>query len=96
MNVLQITAFVPGKGEIPLLVFSFFGGGRHRITVRYGHQRGESLTMGGAIETPWADQISGAVFPAGRQIWPTGRAEVTLPVNGPGSSGDKLLSVDFC
>jgi len=97
MNVLQITAFVPSKGEIPLLVSPSLAEAANRmIGSDTDINGGESLNMGGAIEAPWANQISGAVFPGGTTIlanW-QGRG-LTLPVNGPGSTGGQTAIGGF-
>jgi galactose mutarotase-like enzyme len=64
MNVLQITAYIPGKGEVNLLASPSIDGAAAAMTGRGSDADGQaSVTMGGAFEAPWADTIWGV--PAG-------------------------------
>jgi aldose 1-epimerase len=67
MNVLQITAYIPGKGAVELLASpsleeagKLLGG-----TSAMGEA---SLDLGGPFEAPWANRIFGAVSPDGRTL----------------------------
>jgi aldose 1-epimerase len=56
MNVLQITAFIPGKGEVNLLASPSVESAAGVMTGHGPDADGRaSLTMGGAFEAPWAD-----------------------------------------
>jgi aldose 1-epimerase len=58
MNVFQITAFVPGKGEINLLASPSIEEATKVMTGSGADAGGAaSLTMGAAFEAPWADGI---------------------------------------
>jgi aldose 1-epimerase len=62
MNVLQITAFVPQRGEIPLLASPSMEQATQLLNgIGADDMGGKSLAMGGAIELPWAGGIAGAV-----------------------------------
>ncbi|WP_263381665.1 aldose epimerase family protein [Granulicella arctica] len=91
MNVLQIMAFLPGKGEVPLLDAPSLQDAARSMTGIEGDVNGEvSLAMGGAIEVPWAGQVSGAALPGGTSVLANWRGRgITLPVNSAqgGSAG---------
>ncbi|HMG02485.1 MAG TPA: hypothetical protein VK596_05090 [Edaphobacter sp.] len=60
MNVLQITATIPGKGVVNLLDSPTLEDATHRMNGTGADVNGaESLAMGGAIEAPWAGDIFG-------------------------------------
>jgi aldose 1-epimerase len=60
MNVLQITAYVPGKGEVNLLASPSIEGANSTMTGTDADADGEaSLGMGAAFEAPWAGEIWG-------------------------------------
>ena len=91
MNVLQITAFLPGKGEVTLLDSPTLAEAAQAMLGIEGDVNGEaSLAMGGALEVPWAGQMSGAALPGGMGILANwhGRG-LTLPLlrGGNGSQG---------
>jgi aldose 1-epimerase len=96
MNVLQITAYLPDKGEVSLLASPSLGEAT-RLMNGAGADTGgaESLEMGGAIEAPWAGRISGAPSAAGENlttVWHGRR--LSLPVAGAGTmvTGGLLLN----
>ena len=61
MNVLQITAYIPGTGEVKLLASPSIEGATNAMTGVGADAAGQaSLAMGGAFEAPWADGIWGA------------------------------------
>ena len=100
MNTLQITAYLPGQGEVSLLsspgvpqaAASMSGEGLDA-------NGGASLRMGGAIEVPWGGRVFGAPSPDGSHIFTQWRGHgLTLPVTVPGqgdtsSAGGLLLAV---
>jgi aldose 1-epimerase len=60
MNVLQITAYLPQKGEVNLLASPPLEGATQLLSGTGADATGaNSLAMGGAIEAPWASRISG-------------------------------------
>jgi hypothetical protein len=61
MNVLQITAYIPGKGEVKLLASPSVEDAAAEMTGRGADANGEaSLAMGGAFAVPWAESLDGA------------------------------------
>lgn len=62
LNVLQITAYVPGKGEISLLASPTVAEAAQRMTDSGEDRNGAlSLSMGGAPMVPWAGSIYGGM-----------------------------------
>ncbi len=60
MNVLQIGAFIPGKGEVNLLASPPVEGAASAMTGSGADGNGQqSLSMGGAFEVPWSGRIWG-------------------------------------
>jgi aldose 1-epimerase len=84
MNVLQITAYVPDKGEVSLLASPSLDEANQRMGgTGLDAAGGESLEMGGAIEAPWAGQISGTISAAGKELTTTWHGRhLSLPVVG--------------
>ena len=69
MNVLQISAYLPGKGEVNLLASPTLDEAAARMSGTGPDTAGaESLAMGGAIEAPWAGHVSGVTGPDGREL----------------------------
>ena len=61
MNVLQITAFIPDKGEVQLLVSPTLESAAKELTGTGPDANGSaSLTMGAPFEVPWAGRIQGS------------------------------------
>jgi hypothetical protein len=64
MNVLQITAYLPQKGEVNLLVSPPLEEAAKILSGTGADANGaKSLSMGAAIEMPWAGRIPGASMP---------------------------------
>jgi len=84
MNVLQITAYIPGKGEVNLLASPSVEAAASAMTGTDADANGQtSLAMGGAFEVPWADRIWGAPSAThGAIVW-RGHS-ITLPAEGSG------------
>ncbi|HEX9202259.1 MAG TPA: aldose 1-epimerase [Acidobacteriaceae bacterium] len=85
MNVLQITAYIPGTGEVNLMASPSIEGAARAMTGVDADENGQaSLAMGGAFEVPWADRIGGAASPSahGSIVW-RGHA-ITVPAAGNG------------
>lgn len=85
MNILQITAYLPDKGEVSLLEAPSLADAAKAMTGTESDANGEqSLALGSAIEVPWAGRIAGASLPGGTSIlanW-QGRG-LALPANSP-------------
>jgi galactose mutarotase-like enzyme len=63
MNLLQLKAYIPGKGEVDLLDSPPLATAEERLTGKDADAQGfESLAMGGAVEIPWAGKIYGSSF----------------------------------
>ncbi len=80
MNLLQITAYIPGKGEVNLMASPMVEGAAKAMTGMGEDADGSaSLSMGGAFEAPWAGRIWGT--PArGNHITATWQEHtITLP-----------------
>jgi galactose mutarotase-like enzyme len=61
MNLLQLTAAVPGKGEVPVLVSPGLEGATRMLTGAGEDANGSvSTTFGAAILAPWAGRLTGA------------------------------------
>jgi galactose mutarotase-like enzyme len=60
MNVFQITAMIPGRGEVPLLVSPALADAPGILSGKRDDANGSaSTTLGGAILLPWAQTLSG-------------------------------------
>ncbi|MEO6911952.1 MAG: hypothetical protein ABI158_13630 [Edaphobacter sp.] len=69
MNVLQIVAYIPQKGEVNLLASPDLDEAAKLLSGAGEDSNGSaSLTMGGAIEAPWAGRIWGAATADGTRI----------------------------
>ncbi len=69
MNLLQITAYLPQKGEVNLLASPTLEEAGKVLSGAGADVRGaKSLAVGAAIEAPWAGWISGTVAPDGANI----------------------------
>jgi aldose 1-epimerase len=89
MNMLQITAFLPQKGEVNLLASPTLEEAGQRLSGTGVDATGaQSLTMGAAIEAPWAGRITGAVTPDGDNLTTVWRGiHFTLPTGVKDSYG---------
>ena len=82
MNVLQIKAFVPLKGEVKLLASPALDEAASRMSGKGADTNGAaSLTMGGAIEAPWAGRIFGTPADGELSVMWNGRT-IHLPAEG--------------
>lgn len=88
MNLLQLTALIPGHGEIPLLMAPPLEDATGMLSDGGPDQNGNlSATMGGAFLVPWAGRLAGKPSgPAGvlQTIWLGQR--LTFPASAPGST----------
>jgi galactose mutarotase-like enzyme len=61
MNVFQITALIPGHGEVPLLVSPQLASATGILNGQDDDANGSaSTTLGGAVLLPWAQRLSGS------------------------------------
>ncbi len=83
MNVLQIKAYVPGMGEVNLLASPPLEDAAKRLNGTGEDADGSaSLTMGAAIEAPWASRIWGAKSPDGTSLTATWQGHnLSLPMD---------------
>jgi galactose mutarotase-like enzyme len=80
LNVLQIKAFVPGKGEVSLLTAPALDEANSRMTGKGDDADGAaSLAMGGAIEAPWAGKIFGTSSDDAVSLLWNGQRRIDLP-----------------
>jgi aldose 1-epimerase len=69
MNLLQIKAYLPQRGEVNLLASPPLDDASKALSGSGADAAGaKSLSMGAAIELPWAGRILGAPAPDGRNI----------------------------
>ena len=92
MNLLQITAYVPDKGQVDLLASPSLDEAAKVLTGTGVDATGaKSLTMGAAIEAPWADRISGVPTPDGKSVVTGWRGmRLTLPGDGKDTYGSGM------
>jgi aldose 1-epimerase len=81
MNILQITAYLPQKGEVSLLASpSLEDTGKLLSGTGADTMGANSIAVGAAIEIPWASRITGAVTPDGGNLITSWRGiRLTLP-----------------
>ncbi len=89
MNLLQITAYLPQKGEVNLLASPTLEEASRLLTGVGADATGaQSLAMGAAIEVPWASRISGYPTPDEGSLTTVWRGErLTLPTDAKDSYG---------
>jgi aldose 1-epimerase len=74
MNLLQITAYVPRRGQVNLLASPTLEEAARLLSGTGTDATGaKSLTMGAAIEVPWAGRITGTTTPDGKNLTTTWR-----------------------
>lgn len=81
MNVLQITAYIPGRGEVQLLASPSVEEADRAMSGKGDDAEGQaSLAMGGAFEAPWAGGIWGAQAQTADHVTAAWRSHtMTLP-----------------
>jgi aldose 1-epimerase len=81
MNILQISAYVPQKGEVSLLASPSLEDAAKLLSGAGADANGaNSLALGAAIEIPWASRMTGAVSPDGESLIAAWRGiRFTLP-----------------
>jgi len=74
MNLLQIRAYLPQKGEVNLLASPTLEEAARLLSGTGADATGaKSLTMGAAIEIPWSNRITGTPTPDGKNLNTTWR-----------------------
>ena len=90
MNVFQIVALVPGRGDVPLLASPSLANAANLLTGQGTDAAGAaSSTIGGALLAPWTRQITGSAadldgLPMIQTQWQGQR--LLVPADAPGSS----------
>lgn len=94
MNVLQITAFIPGRGEVSLLASPSLEDAAKAMTGKGPDSEGQaSMAMGGAFEVPWAGNLWGAANGQDSQITAQWQGQtMDLPASGRQASNGLLLA----
>ncbi len=96
MNVLQITAYLPQKGEVPLLVSPSLAEAERLMSGTGADAAGgESLAVGNPLEAPWAGSILGTVAADGENLTTVWRGRhLSLPIASAGgvATGGLLLN----
>ncbi len=85
MNVFQINAYLPGRGQVDLMASPSLEDAAEQFNGKNGEENlNASFMMGGAFLFPFANRILGHAMPDGKSIVATwdGRT-VTLPANWP-------------
>jgi len=93
MNVLQITAYLPGRGEVSLMASPPLDEAAKAMT---GSGGDKDLAMGGAFEVPWAGRIWGMPTASGDHIATIWRGRtIVLPTatsDNPTEDGGLMLA----
>jgi galactose mutarotase-like enzyme len=88
MNLLQLTANVPGKGDVPILLAPSLEDATRDLTGAGDDANGSvSATFGAAILAPWAGRLVGSPTPTAstlESVW--GGQRITFPPSRPGST----------
>jgi aldose 1-epimerase len=91
MNLLQIQAYIPQRGTVNLLASPSLDDAAKQMTGEDKDENGlASLSMGGAIEAPWANRIWGVPLDDGTVATWQGHS-FHLPAEGGISNGGLLL-----
>ncbi len=92
MNVLQITAYIPGKGEVQLLASPPLDEAGKLLGMADA-TGGASLGVGGAFEAPWANRIFGTASVDGRTLSTSWRGHILgLPVTSRGHGTEAVAT----
>jgi aldose 1-epimerase len=86
MNLLQIKAYLPGKGEILLLASPSLDDARVKLDAPdpYGN---EAFKLGGAFLLPYPNRIRGTLSPGGKSIITNASGQkISLPANWKGDA----------
>ena len=88
MNMLQITASIPARGEISLLASPSVDEAAKRLSGTGEDAAGlASLGLGGAFEVPWADRLGGVPTPDGEDVMSVWQGQTLILPGAPRLSG---------
>jgi len=89
MNVLEISAYIPGRGEVNLMASPSLENAANAMSGVGEDANGQaSLAMGGAFEAPWAARIWGTASSNAGRIATAWRGHaIQLPANGSAGEG---------
>jgi aldose 1-epimerase len=89
MNMLQVTAVIPGKGEIPIMHSPSVAEAASELTGAGKDELGNrSFGFGGAFLVPYPNRILGELSPDGKSVITHWRGHtLALPANFPSKSG---------
>jgi aldose 1-epimerase len=95
MNMLQVTAAIPGKGEIPLLHSLSIEDAASRLTGTGRDQMGNmSTSLGGAFLIPYPNRIVGEPSPDGKSVITDWHGHtLALPANSGTKSGGRAVAI---
>ena len=87
MAILQITAYVPGKGEVNVLASPSLGEAKELLDKNDDKFGNKIFSLGGAFLVPFANRIRGQISPDGSEIaTKIAGQNVNIPANWPGKS----------
>lgn len=92
MNLLQLTASIPGKGVVPILLSPSLADATRDLTgAGEDANGGVSATFGAAILAPWADRLTGSPTSSSSTLESVWNGErITFPPLRPGSTSSTL------
>jgi galactose mutarotase-like enzyme len=92
MNLLQLTASVPGKGVVPILLAPSLADAARDLTGAGDDANGSvSATLGAAILAPWAGRLTGSPTSSSSTLESVWNGErITFPPSRPGSTSSTL------
>jgi galactose mutarotase-like enzyme len=92
MNLLQLTASVPGKGVVPILLSPSLADAARALTGAGEDANGSvSATFGAAILAPWAGRLTGSPTSSSSTLESVWNGErITFPPSRPGSTSSTL------
>jgi galactose mutarotase-like enzyme len=96
MNMLQVTAAIPGKGEIPLLHSPTVADAASQLTGTGKDELGNtSFSFGGAFLVPYPNRIEGEVSSDGKSVITHWRGHtLALPANFPSKNpGGRVVAI---
>lgn len=92
MNVLQITAYLPGKGEVQLLASPSLND-IEKMLDGADATGGTNFSLGGAFEAPWANRISGPTSANGKNLTTSWDGRIlSLPVTSRDHGPDAIAA----
>jgi aldose 1-epimerase len=94
MNMLQITASLPSRGEVPLLLSPSMDEASRRLSGAGSDSQGlASLSLGGAFEVPWAGRLGGVPTPDAENVMAVWQGQTLILPSAPRSAGTAGFAV---